>query len=299
MAKAKKGKARSGKKDKGGPRKKSKQSPNVGFLLAAKLDDWQPYIDSFRKQLGNKANVVILPPDGADGDQKAIDATADYMAQFFDVIVTAGTYAAQSCLRATKSYANKNTGNPTPFVFASVGDPFGSGLVPNKTDHFCGGNNQQVLLVPKRVDHMLNTAKFKEPFAVVGNPVGPSAAAMDAAFNMLSKDHQAQQAPLKPGMGVGSFVDALKGFSTLYVCSDLFVTSIAKELADAAKNAKPKNIKTMWEFAEHKSKHGGDEAYGVDFADLFKQAADAVTEILKGKTPGEIGIFTSTDGPAP
>ena len=84
--------------------------------------------------------------------------------------------------------------------------------------------------------------------------------------------------------------------SSLYVCSDLFVTSIASKLTAAAKKAK---MKTMWEFAEHKGKHGGDDAYGVDFPDLFKQAADAVAAILKGAPAGETGIFTATDGPAP
>ena len=50
------------------------------------------------------------------------------------------------------------------------------------------------------------------------------------------------------------------------------------------------------EFAEHKGKHGGDEAYGVKFPDLFTKAADAVAEILKGKmTAGEIGIWTADD----
>jgi ABC-type uncharacterized transport system substrate-binding protein len=146
---------------------------------------------------------------------------------------------------------------------------------------------------------MLNTAKFKEPFAVVGNPIGPIASAMDAAFNMLSgAGKSVVKSPLSPGTTVASFINGLKGYNikTLYVCSDMFVTSIAKDLADAARK---ENMKTMWEFAEHKAKHGGDAAYGVDFPDLFKQAADAVAEILKGKVAGEIGIWTAADGPAP
>ena len=295
MSKAGKRKASSAKKGKPGSSKKTNPTPNVGFLVAAKLDDWQPYIDSFEKQLGNKAKVIILPPNGADGNPKAIDATADYLAQYFDVIITAGTYAAQSCLRATKAYPNLTTGRPTPFVFASVGDPTGSGLVPNKTDHFCGGNNGQVTLVSKRLDHMLNTAKYKEPFAVVGNPVGPSGDAMTAAFNLLTANKkQTQKAPITPATtDLDAFIAALKGVNSLYVCSDLFVTSIASKLTAAAKKAK---MKTMWEFAEHKGKHGGDEAYGVKFPDLFTKAADAVAEILKGKmTAGEIGIWTADD----
>jgi len=298
MAKAKKRKTVAAKKGKKGPAKTSKTKLNVGFLLAAKPDDWDDYIDAFQKQLGKNFNVMILPPDGADGDQATIDLTADYMAQYFDVIVTATTYAAQSCLRATKTYLNRTTGLPTPFVFASAGNPLESDLVPNKTDHFCGGDNRQVALVQKRVDHMLNVANLQGPFAVIGNPTpGPSESAMRAAVDTLTANKQsAVRASIKPGMDPTSFVDNLQ-VKSLYVCSDIFVTRIAKDLAKAAKNANPR-IETMWEFKEHITKHGGDTAYGVNITDLFIKAADAVADILKGKTPGEIGIWTAADGPA-
>jgi ABC-type uncharacterized transport system substrate-binding protein len=144
---------------------------------------------------------------------------------------------------------------------------------------------------------MLNTANFQEPFAVVANPTGPSGTAMGAAFAMLvANGKQAQLAPITPGTDLTSFISALKGVNSLYVCSDLYVTSIASNLAAAARGAK---MKTMWEFAEHKSKHGGDEAYGVDFNNLFTQAADAVKKILSGTAPGQLGTWTGPDGPAP
>jgi len=296
MAKKRKtGPAKKGKKSAG---KKSTTSPNVGFLLATTLEDWQPYIDTFKRALPKGVNVTILPPNGANGDQNTIDVTADYLAQYFDVIVTATTYAAQSCLRATRKFPDPTTKRPTPFVFASLGDPIGSGLVPNSTDHFCGGDNQQVKLVKKRVvDHMLTTAKFKEPFAVVGNPVGPAKTAMEVALGILAANgQQAQLAPITTGTKPKSLINALKGVKSLYVCSDLYVTSIASELATAAKAAK---MKTMWEFAEHKSIHGGDEAFGVDINKLFEEAAWSVGKILNGTTPGQLGIWTAPDGPAP
>jgi hypothetical protein len=166
----------------------------VGFLVGATTSDWATYIGAFRQKMPSGTNITFLPPGGAGGDLAKITAAAKYFAQnAFDVVVTAGTEAAKIC--QTEMQANQRQ-----FVFASVGDPAISGLIPTAGGNFTGGSNLQVTLVQARVTEMLKPVhNFQAPFAVVGNYNNePIKSAMTLAFNLLSQAGPTQLAPLTP-----------------------------------------------------------------------------------------------------
>src|SRR5262245_5521143 len=145
----------------------------VGCLVATTPDDCDSYIESVKNALRKDANITFLPPGGAKGDLQKIRDAASYFASTVHVIVTSGTPAALACKEATK------TNKFPPFVFASVGDPKISGLIPQKGDNFTGGSNQQVTAAKARVDYMVNK-KFEDKIAVVGNDRNePIRSAMD------------------------------------------------------------------------------------------------------------------------
>src|SRR5262249_35301940 len=131
-------------------------------------------------------NVQIkrLPANGAKGDPQDIATTAINFANDPDckVIVTAGTGAALACKAATQT---------KPFVFASVGDPTLTGLVPGvDADNFTGGNNPQAVqrFLYSGVNYMLTNPIFQEPFAVIGNNKNgkePANTAMNHAYDRL------------------------------------------------------------------------------------------------------------------
>ena len=143
-AKAKKGKT-SQAKSKSKPKSKSKSkskslltaAKRIGFVIAAGRDDWESYIDAFKDRLtqrgwtigvGTGARDVFIdfqPSNGAMGNITDISYYAnEFVQNNVDVIVTAGTEASLTCKNAIS-----NNGKNTPFVFASVGDPVGCGLV--------------------------------------------------------------------------------------------------------------------------------------------------------------------------
>lgn len=263
----------------------------VGFLVAAKQSDWDQYIEWFKARLTTPTvNITLLPPGGAAGDAVQISQAAKYLAETTEVIVTAGTEAALACKAATQT-------NQTPFVFASIGDPAISGLSPQPGGNFTGCSNQQVKLVPQRVDKML-AHKFEEPFAVVGNyNIEPIKSAMMSAVSVLiAKGMQAQLAPITPQDNIGTFISGLKsqGIKSLYVCSDPLITGRSTEL-NAKAHAGParSRLKTMFEFGEHVTKHGGDLSYGIKFKDLLEKAAEYVDRILGGTNAGDLPIFES------
>lgn len=258
----------------------------VGFLVAAKQSDWGLYIGWFKAKLTTPVHITFLPLGGANGDPGEISDAAKYLAGHCEVIVTSGSQAALACKAATQT---------TPFVFASVGDPAITGLSPQPGGNFTGCSNQQVKLVPQRVDEML-AHQFQGPFAVVGNyNIEPIKSAMMSAVSVLiAKGMQAQLAPITPGDNIDAFISGLKdqGIKSLYVCSDMFITGVSTELnAKAHAGPAASRLQTMFEFGEHVTQHGGDLSYGINFKDLFEKTAEYVDSILSGTKAGDLPIF--------
>jgi putative ABC transport system substrate-binding protein len=189
--------------------------------------------------------------------------------------------------------------NRKPVVFASVGDPTLSGLipVPGSQDNFTGGNNRQTdqAVVTQRVDYMLSDPLFQGPFAIVGNYINPiSRVAMDLAFNYLTRQRgqQAQIFSITPADNIASRVADMKNarMLSMYVCSDFFLTVNSTDLnREAHRNPNP--MRTIFEFEEHQLGHGGDDYYGSDFKELFETAAHYVDEILDGARPSDLPIY--------
>jgi putative ABC transport system substrate-binding protein len=168
-------------------------------------------------------------------------------------------------------------------------------LSPQPGGNFTGCSNQQVKLVPQRVDEML-AHQFQGPFAVVGNyNIEPIKSAMMSAVSVLiAKGMQAQLAPITPQDNIGTFISSVKrqGIKSLYVCSDPFITTRSTELnAKAHAGPVPSRLKTMFEFGEHVTQHGGDLSYGIKFKDLLEKAAEYVDRILSGTSAGDLPIF--------
>ena len=262
---------------------------NIGFLLATTPEDWDQYIEWFEAALKPDIRVAYLPPEGARGDPQAIAEAAADLAKYYKVIVTASTQAALALKTAT---ATTNA----QFVYASVGDPATSGLERTPGGKYTGGSNKQVELVQRRVDYMLSKPNvFKEKFAVLGDATEPAhKKAMDDVFDYLhnTKGKDARKDSITATTNIVSLLNTLQQdqVKTLYVCSDLNLTVKSKMLNQEAHQ---RNMKTMFEFSEHKGKHGGDDFDGESWQPLFGKAAEYVDKILRGTKAGDLGMFST------
>src|SRR5215475_6938969 len=185
----------------------------VGLLITTTPGDWQDYIASFTdvwvRILGHPNNSIKrLPSGGAHGDpQKVVQAARDFQADTdVKVIVTAGTGAALIC----KTELTK------PFVYAAIGDPTLSHLLPGVDGtNFTGGNNRQAdeAAVKARVNYMLDHG-FQAPFVVLGNNANsqePFQTAMTHVYNYLnSLGHAVQLQTITPQDSIPTIISGLK-----------------------------------------------------------------------------------------
>jgi hypothetical protein len=134
---------------------------------------------------------------------------------------------------------------------------------------------------------------------VIGYPLRPIDKAIDAAVNALTTKGIPVFTPTYLGYlapsdfasvaTIEARLQLLAGVDVLYVCSDPLLRSNATNLVRAAHNLK---MKTMHEFSEWKTAHGGDDWYGPNFTDLFSHAADAVDRILNNTPVDMIDVYT-------
>jgi putative tryptophan/tyrosine transport system substrate-binding protein len=287
----------------------------IGFLVAATMTAWQPYKKAFEKELNTKgwtigsgtgAKDVYIdyePEDssgavGAAGIQKTYATVANQFAtNKVDVIVTAGTAAAQACQSATRSI---------PIVFASAGDPLGCGLVKSLTKpggNLTGCSNMQTdsAAIDARINAMLTKMHPKPTKVGVIGIDNPPACPIDSALILAWSRIQNQPIPavlwpLRPTdvQSRGAIKAALtqlrqqEGVDVLLVCSDPLVSANMGDLIQAAQDV---GMQTMHEFREPVDQHHGDRSHGPSFSDLFIKAADMVDQILSGTSPGQIDVY--------
>jgi len=320
-AKVKKGKASPAKskskpkKSKSKPAPKPKSAPQtgpkrIGFLIAATPADWDNYIDAFTDRLKAKGWIIgngtgpadvsidFQPPNGAAGDLNIIRQWANtFVANTVDLIVTSGTQAADACKRATATI---------PIVFAAAGDPVGSGLVATPTapeaniTGCCNLQTQDATL--KRRIAIMNNKLNPTKVAVIGNNnlvIYPVDVAMDSALAALNTagipaapkglgcfapgDFATPAAIRAKLVGLGNQVDVL------LVCSDPVLTSHATALVTEAHKL---GMSTMHEMREGRDHHGGDQTFGPNFTNLFRQAAEMSDKILRNTPIRNIPVYT-------
>ena len=256
---------------------KTNNSKTIGLLIAATDTSavWQSYITAFQSAVSKSTTTPVSydqqPLGGAGGDpQKYAKAAKQLVSDKVDVIVTAGELAAAACKKATKTI---------PIVVASAGD-LAAVAAPNLTGFTNGQVDPQIL--DARIRRMNN--KWNPIFVMVaGNDsVPPVKTAMDYVLGKLGKN-KGYKISLKNDADVTNLQSTLashkkpNGVNVLYVCSDPFLRTNGNAIVDAAH---AEGVKTMHEFAEWHTKHGGDLCYGLDFTKLFEKAAGYVVQIL-------------------
>ena len=270
----------------------SAKLPTIGFLGAntpASQSQWTAAFVQRLRELGwSEGRNIVIAYRWADG---RADRSAEIAAEFaqlkVDVIATSGTPMALAAKRATST---------TPIVFATAGDPVGTGLVPSLAHpggNVTGLSVQQIDLGSKRVELLRELVPDLRRLGVMANVRSPDAVRQlrDVETTVNALGLQFVKCELQRIEDVASVIDGLKGRAeALYVISDPLLFSHRDRVNVLAMSIR---LPTIHSFRDH-VETGGLMSYGPNYQSMFRRAADFVDKILRGTKPGDIPVEQPT-----
>jgi putative ABC transport system substrate-binding protein len=202
-----------------------------------------------------------------------------------DIIVTGGTAATAALQRATRTI---------PIVFATVGDPVASGLVPKLNQP--GGNitgfaNFEASLGGKWLELLSEIAPGLKRAAIMFNPdTAGFVSSIMPSFETAARSLKVAliTSPVHSEVEIETAIIALgrDPGGGLVVMADVFMdVHRAPIISAAARN----NVPAVYSGA-YFARDGGLLSYGVDQADNYRRAAAYVDRILRGEKPGDLPV---------
>jgi len=266
--------------------------PTIGVLGSATASSQGEWVAAFAHRLRElgwiEGRTVATEVRWAEGrSERATELAAEFVRLKVDVIVTWGNAQVLTAKRATALI---------PIVFATAGDPLGTGLVANLArpgGNVTGLSNQQIDIAAKRLDllrELVPNLRRLSVMARVGNPgAALEIAEIQAAARTLGLEVAISE--IRRAEDIAPALEAFKERAdALYVNADsLFLTHQTRIniLALAAR------LPTMHGFREL-VETGGLMSYAPNFPEMFRRAADFVDKILRGAKPGDIPVEQPT-----
>ena len=266
--------------------------PAIGFLgqlTAAAMSKWTSAFVQRLRELGwVEGRTVAIEYRWAEGrSERFAEVAADLVRLKVDVIVTGGTAAVVAAKQAT---------SVIPIVFATAGDPVGTGLVASLArpgGNVTGLSNQSADIPGKRLGLLHEVIPSLRRLAIIaniGSPIG------------LLEMGQAQAAARTLGLEVATLeirraeeiataIEAGKGRAdALYVVTEALVNTNRVQINTLALGARLPTLHGEKGYVEA----GGLMSYGPSFPDLYQRAAVYVDKILKGAKPGDLPVEQPT-----
>jgi putative tryptophan/tyrosine transport system substrate-binding protein len=266
--------------------------PTIGYLGAGTPTTESQRVTAFMQRLRElgwaDGRTIAIESRWAEGSsERADEIAAEFVRLKVGVIVTSGTALVIAAKRAT---------SVIPIVFATAGDPVGTGLVASLArpgGNVTGLSLQQTDLAAKRLELFREVVPSLHRLTIMAH-IGSPGAVLELGEVRVAADTL--------GLKVDAFEirradDIAPGFESLrdrtdalYVCTDPLVNTYRTRIITLALSAR---LPTMYQFREH-VEVGGLMSYGPNFPDLFRHAAEFVDKILRGTKPADIPVEQPT-----
>jgi len=260
--------------------------PLIG-ILGDDAAVWKPWTDAFvarMRELGwADGHDIAIEYRWSEGrPEPLVPIAAELVRRKVDVIVTYGG-AVKTLEQAAPS---------TPIVFAIAVDPVGIGLVSNLSHpggNVTGMSVQSTDLAGKRLELFLEVVPAMRHLAIMFDAGYPAAVlgsrAVQEAARALHLDATLHE--IRRAEDISPAFAAVKGKAdALYVVENALVSSASAQITELALRARAPmmfNVGTAVQL-------GALLAYGPNFPDLFRRAADDVDKILRGAKAGDIPV---------
>jgi len=265
--------------------------PTIGFLGATTPSAGGELLAAFVQRLRELGwvdgrNVAIEVRWGEGRSERFAEIAAELIRLKVDVILTHNTPPVLAAKQATSTI---------PIVFATGGDPVGTGAVASLArpgSNVTGLSSQQTDVVGKRVELLRELVPGLRRFAILVS---------DSPYGVLEVS-EVQAAAHTVGLEVAAFeirrtediapaFETLKGRAdALYVIADPVTISNRVRINTLALAARLPTMHNVREAVEA----GGLMSYGPNWSDMFRRAADYVDKILRGAKPGDLPVEQPT-----
>jgi putative ABC transport system substrate-binding protein len=266
--------------------------PTIGFLgplTQAAQSQWTAaFVQRLRERGWIEGRTVAIEYRWADGrGERLPEIAAEFVRLKVSIIVTSGTAAVIAAKQAT---------SVIPIVFASAGDPVGTGLIASLArpgGNVTGLSNQSAELPGKRLDLLREVVPALRRLAImanVGSPIGVlERGQAQAAAHTLGLDEVAVE--VRRAEDIAPAIEALKGRAdALYVVTDPLLNTNRVQINTSALGARLPTTHGERAYVEA----GGLISYGPNFPDLFRHAGDYVDKILRGAKPVDLPVEQPT-----
>jgi putative ABC transport system substrate-binding protein len=235
-----------------------------------------------------EGRTITIEYRWAEGrEERFPEIAAELVRLKVELIVTSGTPAVMASKKAT---------SVIPIVFATAGDPVGSGLVASLARP--GGNVTGLAtlaneLAGKRLELLREVVPGLRRLAIMGNVGNPftvlelgdvQAAARTLGLEVVMLEIRRAQDLAPAFHALKSRADAL------YVCTDALANTNRIRINIAAVGERLPTMHGSRDYVEA----GGLMSYGPNFPDLFRRAGDLVDKILRGVKPADLPVEQPT-----
>jgi putative ABC transport system substrate-binding protein len=264
----------------------------IGFLgpnTHSAASEWVAALVQRLRELGwMEGRTVTIEYRWAEGrEERFAEIAAEYVRLKVELIVTSGTPAVMASKKAT---------SVIPIVFATAGDPVGSGLVASLARP--GGNVTGLAtlaneLAGKRLELLREVVPGLRRLAIMGNVGNPftvlELGEVQAAARMLGLE--VAMLEIRRTQDLAPAFERLKSRAdALYVCTDALANTNRIRINIAALGERLPTMHGSRDYVEA----GGLMSYGPNFPDMFRRTADYVDKILRGAKPGDLPVEQPT-----
>ena len=267
--------------------------PTIGFMgqtTRSAAGEWTAAFVQRLRELGwiDGRNVAIEYRWGEGRDERFAEIAAEFVRLKVDVIVTSGTPQVLAAKQAT---------SVIPIVFATAGDPVGTGLVTSLArpgGNVTGLSNQMNDLAGKQLELLREVVPNLRRLAIIGNIDNPiiviEIGDVQAAARMLGLEVVTLE--IRRAEDITLAFEALveRRAQALYVMPDALVITNRARIHTLAMGMR---LPTMYGSRDY-VEAGGLMSYGPNYPNLFRRAAEYVDKILRGAKPGDIPVEQPT-----
>jgi putative ABC transport system substrate-binding protein len=266
--------------------------PVIGFLgqsTRSAASEWVAAFDKRLRELGwiEGGTVVIDYRWGEGNSERAAQLAKEFVRLKVDIIVTSGTPQVIAAKRAT---------SVVPIVFATAGDPVGTGVVASLAHP--GGNVTGLAtlgadLAGKRLELLREVVPGLRRLAIMGDVDNPFTVLEFGEVQSAARtlDLEADRLEIRRAEDIVPAFEALKGREdALYVCTDALANANRIRINTLALGARLPTMHGSRDYVEA----AGLMSYGPNFPAMFRRAGDYVDKILRGAKPADLPIEQPT-----